>query len=121
MGKKYVYPWWQQSSVEKWEEIVKRVEKKEKFVGSAGFKDLRVVDSCGFCEEFDGDCGDCPLEGKDVCWDDPHTRNPTLFWRFVYEMRNTEPDFENGLGLARRILAAIRDYRHTEDSPELPG
>ncbi|MCK4386534.1 MAG: hypothetical protein KAV41_00400 [Candidatus Pacebacteria bacterium] len=114
MAEKIGYKNWL-SSARKWVKIVIKVQWEEKFASDRGFKELLVVTSCGYCEEF-ATCDSCSLflkrvESCLVCFD--KLRFKTHFTCFVDEMQTEEPNFEIALRHAEVILNAI-----LEDCPD---
>lgn len=106
-----------QISYEKWNEIVERTESKTMWDGIFGWKDLKVVSGCGYCEQYlDGEddeeeCRDCPLFEEKYCAQDQDDNTETVFWQYVAEMRKENPDWERAIELAKKMLERIEQDR----------
>lgn len=103
------------SSYKKWQEIVKKTKKRERFISAQGFPGLLVVKECGYCDEFlsmdyMNSCYVCPLFKKKVCHSNVYDGKNTLFWRYVKEMQKMFIDinWNKALSLAIKIKDAIK-------------
>lgn len=96
-------------SIEKWDRIVKQLEKRlnpnEKY-----YQDhIIYIGSCGFCDEIASiserfNCDRCPLYQDKFCSNDPDTN--IVFWMFEEALGRSE--YAEALELAKRLLERIK-------------
>lgn len=104
-----------ESSYKKWQKIVRKTERRERFGGPQGFFDLLVIKECGYCDEYVSmdymnSCYPCPLFKKKVCCGSYYDGKNTLFWKYVKEMQKMSIDinWNKVLSLAIKIKDAIK-------------
>ena len=86
------------NSKDKWVKILSRVRDKKPWDDRDGWVDLKVVEKCGFCDEYFHCCEICPLLptfcGDSFNLSKKRGENLSIFWEFckifVWEWRRPE-------------------------------
>jgi hypothetical protein len=112
-------------SARKWISAFEKTIARERFRYGIGFKYLRIVGPCGYCNYHEVDkktvCSNCVLfktmvDDRSVCYggEKEFTLDKlSYFWLYIEEMRRNNPDFEKATRYCRIITETILN-----DSPD---